>query len=305
MTKPEFERSIAKRGPNWVLRFAMAETFLRKLLVGQPMRVQLTQAASYSKRIFQSAMVLGAVWLLAGCAVGPPPAAGPLGSVPLAGGSVPAVAATSPMTLPRYLGVESVAMGVRRVVYRSRLRAASYFPILQPLPPAAAPVAIGDPCCLQSASPAVATAAAIQQADAAAPAKVNAIGYLATMDICKNPQIEEAFLAAMDDPSECVRVAAVQGIIDATERCGVACNQCSGCCTSAIRQRLMHLAYDVDDNGCSCEPSPKVRRLARIAACRCNPTHSSATPSMPEELPSPAVLEMSVAPIVYPQDSTF
>ena len=110
--------------------------------------------------------------------------------------------------------------------------------------------------------------------------------------------VEEAFLAAMDDASECVRIAAVQGIIDATERCGICGNGCVGCCTLAIQSRLQYLAYATDENGCWCKPSPKVRRLARIACCRCSPVQGSATAFIPEEIPSPAVVELSRAPIV-------
>ena len=248
-------------------------------------------------RIHRSAFFTSAMLLLSGCVIGPPPSVGPIGGISSAPGTIPGATAATPMTLPRYLGLESVATGVRRVLYRSRLRVATYVPILQPLPPAAAPVAIADPCCLQSASPAVATAAAIQQAEAAAPAKVNAIGFLSSIDICKNPNVEEAFLAAMDDSSESVRAAAVQGILDATEQCGTSCGQCNGCCTPAIRERLTKLAYDVDDNGCMCEKSPKVRRLARIASCRCNPMQTSTSPPVPEELPSPALIELSNTPL--------
>jgi hypothetical protein len=71
-----------------------------------------------------------------GCAISPPPAAVP--------------ATVQPMTLPRYLGVDGVASGFRRVVYRSRLRMSTYLPILEPLPAAAIPAAIGDPACARS-----------------------------------------------------------------------------------------------------------------------------------------------------------
>jgi hypothetical protein len=231
--------------------------------------------------------------IITGCATAPPPSVGTTGLPNPGVGVTPAAA---PMTLPRFLGVDSVTRSVHRVVYRSRLRVANYLPILEPLPPSAAPVAVGDPCCLESPSPAVATAAAIQQAEAATPAKVNALGFLSTLDMCRNPQVEEAFLAAMDDPSENVRLAAIQGVINATENCGASCNSCQGCCTPAIQQRLQRMAYDLDEKGCVCEPSPKVRRLARIAACRCQPTEVIAVPSTPEELPAPEVLKLSQQP---------
>ncbi len=200
------------------------------------------------------------------------------------------------MTLPRFYGSRNCVYRARRVIYRSRVRLSTYLPILHPHPAAGAPVALGDPSCLESPAPAVAAAASIQQAEAAAPAKVQAIAYLATMDLCKNPQVEEAFLAAMEDPSESVRLAAVQGIIDATERCGQCNSGCNGCCTTALQQKLWKLAHDVDDRGCWCESSPKVRRLARIASCRCQPIDASNFEPVPEEYPSQLVIDQAKLP---------
>ncbi len=115
--------------------------------------------------------------------------------------------------------------------------------------------------------------------------KVQAIALPRHDDLCKNPQVEEAFLAAMEDPSESVRLAAVQGIIDATERCGQCNSGCNGCCTTALQQKLWKLAHDVDDRGCWSESSPKVRRLARIASLPLPPIDASNFEPSPRNIP--------------------
>lgn len=234
-------------------------------------------------------------WMICGCAVAPPSQSG-IGGALTPNGIANPVPTASPMTLPRYLGVESVALGARRIVYRSRVRMSTVLPFVAPQPAAAAPVAICDPACVQSPAPAVATAAAIQQAEATAPAKVQALGFLANQNMCRNPQVEEAFLAAMDDPSETVRIAAVEGILQSLESCG--CNHsCQSCCTAAIQSKLQHLAYSMDERGCWCESSPKVRRLARRAACTCQPSHVELPMSESAEVPAPEVMELSRRPL--------
>ncbi|MEQ1829390.1 MAG: hypothetical protein ABL921_25725 [Pirellula sp.] len=233
-----------------------------------------------------------------GCAVAPPPMlqipSAPMGSIPA---GAQGIAPAAPMTLPHYLGIESVASGFRRVVYRSRVRVGSVLPVVAPRPAAAAPVAISDPSCLQSPAPAVAAAASIQQAEASAPAKVQALAFLATQNMCRNPQVEEAFLAAMDDPSDCVRVAAVQGVIDSRQKCGCCgADRCRNCCTPAVQTKVQQLAYATDNQGCPCEPNAKVRRLARLAACSCHPEVPE-SPQSPEEFPPAFVREMVATPL--------
>ncbi len=218
-----------------------------------------------------------------GCATMPPVAP-----------TTPAVAA--PMTLPRYLGVDTAVIGLRRIVYRSRMRVSGMLPMLEPQPAAAAPVALCDPSCLASPAPAVATAAAIQQAEATAPAKAKALAYLATLNSCSDPQVEEAFLAALNDPSATVRMAAIQAIIEMNSRCDSCANGCNGCCTPAIASKLQQLAFSTDERGCWCEPDSKVRRLARISTCRCGPTETNLV-VMPEEVPAANVVELSRQPV--------
>ena len=232
--------------------------------------------------------------LSAGCATAPPAAVGASATA----------AQAAPMTLPRYLGVDTLAHGVRRTVYRSRLRVSHYVPALEPGPAAAAPIALSDPACLASPAPAVAVAASMQQADAAAPAKVKALEYLATIDCSRNPQVEEALLAALGDPTDSVRLAATKAISTGMDRCngcgsrglcGSTCNRCgtccTGCCTQAIHAQLNRLAYDKDDKGCHVEPNPSVRRLARLALARCPNPIVAQPAAIPEEMPAPEVLQ--------------
>lgn len=180
-------------------------------------------------------------------------------------------------------------MGTRQI----RLKVASRWPALQPS--VSNPLrAIGDPANLQSASPAVATAAAAQQAAADAPAKAAALAYLATLGCRQQPGTEEAFLAGLDDMSADVRAAAVQAVIDSQKtagslKCDCQCS-CSGCCTPAIRMKLMHLAYEQATPGCYCEPNPRVRRLCRLALAACGEVEIGVQVE-PEETPPPASIQ--------------
>lgn len=207
-----------------------------------------------------------------------------------------------PMTLPHFLGIDTASNKVCGMIHRGRLFLSPMIPILEPGPPVAMPLAMGDPANLQSPSPAVAAAASIQQAEAAAPGKIKALRYLSTMDCSRNPQVEEAFLAGLDDCSDSVRIAAVESIIDSNKRCQScsttckSCSTCGGCCTPAIFARLNHLAYSVDEKNCWSEPNSKVRRLARIALSHCNSPEMPAQQPMPLEMPSPATIELLHAP---------
>lgn len=219
-------------------------------------------------------------------APGPPPGATP---------AVVAVAVPTPppMTLPQYLGIDSMSRGVVAGARYLRLRLASRWPALQPsvINP---PRAIGDPANLQSPSPAVAVAAAAQQAAADAPAKAAALAYLATLGCRQQAGAEEAFLAGLDDISEDVRASAAQAVLDSQKTTGsVGCKcqcSCSGCCTPAIRAKLMHLAYEQELPGCFCEPSPKVRRLCRLALAACGES-AAGVQAEPEEIPPPVSIQ--------------
>lgn len=269
-------------------------------------------------RTIASAVVLMPLFV-GGCALSPPPP--PIAVPPAIPGALPPIAsAAAPMTLPRFLGLDVVGHGVIAGVRHVRLKIAQRLPALQPV--AKQPLtAVGDPANVASPSPAVASAAAIQQAEASAPAKIQALGFLASVDCRVHPQAEAAFLAGMDDCNENVRAAAVQALIDSQQassrpmrtcrRCGqgAACNNgccghCStgctqpagcctnGCCTDAIRARLTKLAYEQTGPKCYYEVSPRVRRLARIALQACGGPAPEIVEPQPEELPPPAVLEM-------------
>ncbi len=208
----------------------------------------------------------------------------------------------SSMTLPQFLGLDIASNRVCGAINRGRLYLSPMIPLLEPKPAAALPIALGDPQNLESPSPAVAAAASIQQAEAAAPAKIKAIRFLASMDCSRNPQVEEAFLAALDDPSDAVRTAAVEAIIESNQKCEACntgcqnCQSCGGCCTQAIFNRLNHLAYSVNENNCWTEPNSKVRRLARIALGKCNTPPPSIAPPVPLEMPSAATIELLYPP---------
>ncbi|MFN7840339.1 MAG: hypothetical protein ACK5YR_17380 [Pirellula sp.] len=231
-----------------------------------------------------------------GCAVHPPV---PVTAVPAA-----------PMTLPRYLGLNTAWGGVRNLAYRTRLRASHYIPALEPHPASAMPMALGDPACMASPSPAVAAAAEHQNAEAAAPAKIKAVSYLVSAAPSSDPKIEEAILAALDDASESVRAATLQAILDANDKCcepecrqskaNGACStcgsSCGGCCTPAIAQKIYQMGYDFDEKGCPREPSARVRRLARLASHGCPPSNVLASIPIPEELPPAEVISAARQP---------
>lgn len=240
--------------------------------------------------------VLGLIVLFTGCAV-PPPA-------PLA--ATPAV----PMTLPRYLGLNTAWGGARNLVYRTRLRASHYIPALEPHPATAMPMALGDPACLTSPSPAVAAAAEHQTAEAAAPAKIKAVTYLVAAAPSSDPKIEEAILAALDDASESVRAATLQAILEANEKCckpelknlqaSEFCTTCgTSCgffCSPAIANKIYQMGYQFDERGCPCEPSARVRRLARLASQGCPPGNGLESTPLPEELPPAEVISAARQP---------
>ncbi len=232
-----------------------------------------------------------------GCALPGTPAA-PIAAPGLPAGVTPSVVAVAvptppPMTLPQFLGLDSLGRGVIVGTRQLRLKLASRWPALQPSV-SNPPRAIGDPANLQSPSPAVATAAAAQQAAADAPAKAAALAYLATLGCRQQPGAEEAFLAGLDDVSAEVRAAAAQAVIDSQKtagslKCDCQCS-CSGCCTQAIRMKLMHLAYEQATPGCYCEPDSKVRRLCRLALAACGKSEVGVL-AEPEETPPPASIQ--------------
>jgi hypothetical protein len=130
-----------------------------------------------------------------------------------------------------------------------------------------------DPNSPAGQSPAVQTASKIKAEEDAAPQKIAALRYLATIG-CAGcyPGVEEAFIAALDDCTEAVRYEAVMALRKSA--CGCCkCKECckDGCCSEKIQKKLREMAYETDDMGCPKESSERVRRIARLALRQCGP----------------------------------
>jgi hypothetical protein len=151
-------------------------------------------------------------------------------------------------------------------------------------------LSITDPANLDSANPAVSTAASVKGEEDQADQKAKAILYLASVG-CAGcyPGIEEAILSSLDDCTEAVRFAAAQALrSSATMPCKNCCR--SACCGPKVREKLMKLAYETDSQGCYLESSDRVRRMARLALanCTCVPEKpGTAQQRLPEEGPRP------------------
>lgn len=177
-----------------------------------------------------------------------------------------AAPASPPCTIWQFLGVPGIAKGACSIVGCIQNRLGTLFPGLEAKPPL---LAITDPANAQSSNPAVSAAAGAKADEDAAPQKVKAINYLGTIG-CGGcyPEVQDALLAALDDCTEAVRFAAVSALR------GTACGQCKvcrkkSCCSPKVMEKLYKVANDVDDTGCYKEPSPRVRRMARLAMGAC------------------------------------
>lgn len=226
--------------------------------------------------------------LATGCAVTPAPV--------LPDPNAP-VAAIPPqrMNLPQFLGLDVALSATVCAAQKTRAKVAERWPALQATSKHET-TPVGDPEKLKSPSPTIAGAAAVQQAKASAPAKMQALAYLSTLDCGTFPQVEDAYLAALDDIDSEVRVAAIESLLASVENCSNCQDCCNSCCTLLLRQKLTKLAYDRKDNGCFCEPVAKVRRLARLALSSCGGPALAPPPIQPEELPNPSVVRMIQEP---------
>ncbi len=128
---------------------------------------------------------------------------------------------------------------------------------------------INSPANLQSSNPAVQTAAQVMNDENQAPQKIAAIKYLATIG-CGGcyPEVEASLLASLDDCTESVRFAAAKAFYDTTGHPCAHCNS-KACCSARVRQKLSSVAYDMKDETCYVESSPRVRRMARLALMNC------------------------------------
>ncbi len=190
----------------------------------------------------------------------------------------PQQAAECSTTLPKFLGLPGLAKGVGGVLHRigsrllNGLDLTGRFPGLQPQPPV---LPLTDPANLEpDAPPAVQAAAEIKAEEDAAPQKVMAIRYLATLGCggCYE-KVEDALLEGLNDCTEEVRYEAARAL-QCKPECG--CKFCSSptCCSAKVRKKLEELTL------CDKEPSARVRRVARLslACCSSKPFTEEAIP---------------------------
>ena len=155
-----------------------------------------------------AAALLAALMVCTGCnLLAPPPSALPALAAPAA---APAAAAPAAAAAPHTGFLGQAFCGIRVLIGRIRARLGMRFPGLEGTPPV---TAITDPANAESPTPAVKTAAEVKADEDAAPQKIKALRYLATVG-CTDcyPDIEKAMLAALDDCTESVRYEAVKAI---------------------------------------------------------------------------------------------
>lgn len=142
------------------------------------------------------------------------------------------------------------------------------FPRLERKPPR---LGIADPKNLASKVPVLKKAAEIKAAEDLAPQKIKAIKYLAKMGCSEcYGGVQEALMAAMEDCTEKVRLAAIEAISDVSRR---QCESCSKtcCCSEEVSMLLAKIAYEKDDKCCWFEPAERVREAAAEALRACCP----------------------------------
>ncbi len=241
-----------------------------------------------SKRLI--CWLLSMVMLLAGCIStmppAPKPAPAPAAPVTAANGttvnvSTPTQPCCPHQTLWQFLGVTGGVHLLGGIIERIRNRLGSVFPGLESKPPL---VAITDPSMAASSNPAEAAAAGAKADEDAAPQKIKAIRYLATLG-CAGcyPGIEDALLDSLDDCTEEVRYEAAKAL---RELSGKPCALCKtkSCCSPKVLKKLDEVANKME-KGCYKESSARVRREARLAMQGCGGTPPAPT-STPQEGPS-------------------
>jgi len=178
-----------------------------------------------------------------------------------------APAQNSNCTLCNFLGLNQLGSGACSLFSCLQNELGAFFPGLEATP---ALTAITNPANLASPNPAVAAAASVKADEDAAPQKIKALHYLATVGCTKcYPDVEKAFMAGLDDCTESVRFAAADYLRDAA---ACPCRSCreKSCCSPAIRKKLQDIGYKMDEKTkCFKEASARVRRAARLALQRC------------------------------------
>ncbi len=199
------------------------------------------------------------------------------------------------LTLWEFLGFKGGFKLLGGLIERIRNRLGSVFPGLEAKP---AIVAITDPSMAASSNPAEAAAAGAKADEDAAPQKIKAIRYLATLG-CAGcyPNVEDALLAALDDCTESVRYEAAKAI---RENSGKPCSTCKtkGCCSPKVLKKLDQIANKVE-KGCYVESSARVRREARLGLAGCGNAPPPASTEGPKEGPSegPGAAPAAGAPV--------
>ncbi|WP_182867500.1 hypothetical protein [Stieleria mannarensis] len=191
-------------------------------------------------------------------------------------------------TIWRFIGIPQGIQKIRDVTTNRR----GNHPGLERKPPLKR---IADPANLESPNPAIKAAAEIKQAEDLKAQKIKAIKFLADMGCgCydKEGKITDALLAAMDDCTPDVRLAAIEAIETAAN--GEGCSKCgsTSCCSEKVTKRLSEIAYERDDSGCHLEPNADVRAAAAKALCVCCPNRATGPieEDVPEELIPPPVV---------------
>ena len=203
--------------------------------------------------------------------------------------------AEQPATLWSFLGIPQGANKIRDSLFNRR----GNHPRLERKPPLKA---IADPGFLvpEAGFPEVVQVAAeIKTAEDLAPQKIKAVKYLAKIGCgCYNDgnKITDALLAALEDCTEKVRVAAVEAIGEAASCAHCLECQQGNCCSGAITQKLMDMASKQDENGCWLEPSERVRNAAAVALQYCTPVVD------PDLVPDPDKPRDPDAPPAKPRD---
>lgn len=206
-----------------------------------------------------------------------------------------------PPNLIDFLGFTALHEKLTPVVQHKIAHLATVFPFLKPKP---CLKPLDDPANLKSPSPAISAAAAVVAAEAMAEQKIAGLKALAEVGCGGYPEVEEAFLASLSDPTEAVRFEAVQAIRYAAGDICIPCNG-SSCCTPDILKQLDKMAFGQKDDGCPFEPSPRVRRAARLALKTCGPPpFVPEPPPGPEEVPPDELLppaELPIPPVPEPE----
>ena len=206
--------------------------------------------------------------------------------------AVAAAPAKCMTTLPDFLGITGLGKAVGQGVGCLRNTLGMRFPGLEGKPPV---LALTDPANLDpNAPPAVQAAAKIKADEDGAAQKVKAIRYLAGIG-CGGcyPDVQAGLLAALDDCTEAVRYEAVKALREAA---GNPCQCCraDSCCSPEVLLKLQKIAFETDGLGCYLEPSPRVRRVARLAMNACGGSAQLVT--TPDEGPSEEPAEPTAAP---------